>query len=371
MKIRTNIDRWVIAFGILTAITFVVKIVLIMDIPGPILYFDEWLYKKGAMELFSEQRYWVTNYPPVYSLILSVAFFFQDFYTVMKGINVALSIVVYFAIWKICRLFTDRKTSFMGVFIIALLPWQYTMCTSIMSENLYFPLLFLTLYFYLKALFDSNIAIIKCVFLGILFAILQLTRYITIVILPVFAFIWIIELGENKKWKMNWNKQKIIKGLAILFGYIAVYGGWVLLRLLQGYPFGEILGLQVSNGIGKEAVASYATGTALARMIILYTAYIVLAVLYTFAINAYAVQESIRGEIEERYAKSIFLFMGISVMLFVTAVRHSWRADYNYPNVAYILGRYLIYIPAMWIIIAKILENKIDLEQNKKYLLLY
>ena len=289
----------------------------------------------------------------------------------MKVINAAFAVITYVSVWKICRLFTDPKNSFIDVCIIALLPWQYTMCTSIMSENLYFPFLFLTLYFYLKTLFDANITIKKCVFLGMLFAVLQLTRYITIVILPVFALIWIIELGENQKWKINLKKQKLATGLAILCGYAVIYGGWVLLRLLQSYSFGEILGLQVSNGIGSEAIASFATGTALVRFIILYVAYIALAVLYTFATNVYAVQESIRGSIGERYAKTIFLFMGISIMLFVAAVRHSWRADYNYPKVAYILGRYLIYIPAMWIIITKILENNIDIMRSRKKMLLY
>lgn len=169
----------------------------------------------------------------------------------MKVINAALAVITYVSVWKICRLFTDPKNSFIDVCIIALLPWQYTMCTSIMSENLYFPFLFLTLYFYLKTLFDANITIKKCVFLGMLFAVLQLTRYITIVILPVFALIWIIELGENQKWKINLKKQKLATGLAILCGYAVIYGGWVLLRLLQSYSFGEILGLQVSNGIGS------------------------------------------------------------------------------------------------------------------------
>lgn len=366
MKIKPNIDRWAAAFGILIVITFAVKIVLILDTPGPILYLDEWVYKKGAMELFYEQRYLVTNYPPMYSLFLSAAFLFGDFYTAMKVINAALAAAAYLAVWKICRLFIDRKNSFMCVSIITLLPWQYTICTSIMSENLYFPLLFWTLYFFLKLLFDSNITLKKCIFLGMLFASLQLTRYITIVILPVFALIWIIGLGENKKWRICWNRQKIVTGLAILCGYGVIYGGWVMIRLLQGYPFEKILGLQVSNGIGSDAVASYATGTSLLSFIILYAAYLVLAVLYTFSMNIFAVQESIKGEFEERYAKTVFLFMGISAMLFVAAVRHSWRATYNYPKVAYILGRYLIYIPAMWIILTKVLENKIDFMRNKK-----
>lgn len=370
-KIKLDNNRWVLAFAILLIVTFVLKVILILNVSGPVVYGDELLYKKRAMELFYEHRYYSTSYPPGYPFVLSVAFIFKDFYTVMKIINILLALTAYLAIWKICRLFIDCKNSFICVLVVTLLPWQYIICTRIMSENLYFPLLFWTLYFFIQALFDLNISIKKCVFGGILLAALQLTRHITIVILPVFALFWIVGFGKDGKIKVYFNKRLIFTGLAVLCGYFVLYGGWVFLRLIQGDSFGKIIGLQISNGIGRKAIAQYATGTTLILFIILYMAYMILSVLYSFAINAIAIHECIKGRVEEKLAKTVFLIIGVSVMLIVAAVRHSWRSSYNYPNVAYILGRYLIYISAMWIMLGKIFEFKIDFVHSKKKMLVY
>ncbi len=357
---KKKLDKWVICFYILLGITFIIKTLLVLSVPGPVVYGDELLYKKRAMELFYQHKYFSSSYPLGYPLVISVAFFFDHFYVAMKMINVILGALAYIAIWNLCRLFMDTKKVFGTVLIITLLPWQYLVCPQIMSENLFFPLLFWTLYFFVRTLFTEHTSLKYSFFLGLLLASLELTRHIAIVLLPVFALFWVLEINDKNRLRICINKEKLLTGVMVLCGYVLLYGIWIGSRMSIGEPFGYAIGLQISNGLGMEKIKDYATLSSLFIMIAIYILYATLQVLYTFTACMTGIHNSLSGKANRKYTKITVLFVGITIMLLVAASRHSWRSEYNYPQISYILGRYVLYISALWIILFRLWEHKID-----------
>lgn len=358
---------WYIGLTLLLLLSGVIKLICVLKRPGPIIFGDELLYRRQAAEIFYEHTFKEIGYPPMYPLVISVAFLCEEFYFVTQIINIVLSIIGTVAVWKILRLFVDQKNSFWGILLVAILPWQYEYCSKMMSENLYYPLLMWVIYTFLSVLFKDQIKMIDCLGLGILFALLHLTRHITIVLLPVFAIFWFLRFDKEGRWSIALKKEKLITGFLILGSYIMVYGGYIFYRILYGNTWQRVLGLNVS-GIGKESIKDYATMQSLMVMIILYASYLFLSVLYLFPSCLLGGCKYLKRNNEQRIAFAGMLFVGISIMLMIAAIRHSWRSAYNYPEISYIIGRYIIYIPVMFIIFWILVKDKV-IETEKKWIL--
>ncbi len=371
---RKKENMWYIAFVLLLIICGVIKLICIQKRPGPIIFDDELFYRRWAAEIFYEHSYttYYTDgiYPPAYPLIISVAFLWENFYFATQIINIVLSVIGTIAVWKIIRLFADPKKCFWGVLLVSVLPWQYEYCSKMMSENMYYPVLMWSIYFFLVALFKEKIKVTQCFRLGVLFAILHLTRHITIVILPIFAALWLLGINENGRWYFELKKEKIKTGFQILAGYIIVYGLWIGYRISSGDVLPKILGLTVS-GVGSESIKDYVTFQSLIVMIILYVSYLALSVLYLFPTCVFGGKECLKGKIGQRISSVGMLFAGLSIMLMIATIRHSWRSAYNYPEISYIIGRYIIYIPVLFIIFWIIIKDEIMELKNKRIIFIY
>ena len=66
---------WYIGFILLLLLSGVIKLICVLKRPGPIIFEDELLYRRQAAEIFYEHTYKEVGYPPMYPLVISVAFF--------------------------------------------------------------------------------------------------------------------------------------------------------------------------------------------------------------------------------------------------------------------------------------------------------
>lgn len=351
-------------------ITSTIKIIFSIGIPGPVIYGDELLYKKRAFELFYYHSYGGSSYPPMYPLVISLSFLFNDFYLIIKIINILLILIGNIFVFKICRLYLPIKESSICLLLVNFFPWQYITCNRIMSENLYYPLLLITIYVFLKISYLENIKCYYLIIMGMLLACLHLTRHITIVILPIFALFWFIDI-KNNRIILNFYKKNIINGIVILSSYILIYGAWIIFRLICGEEISIILGLKVSGGIGKSNIQNYADLNTLLVFIILYTGYFCLSISYNINYILCSLYLGIKTKISKEKIRFLVLAVGITIMLMLAAIRHSWRNEYNYPTIAYIIGRYIFYLSAIWMIFCKIVEKDILEKTLKKQLLLF
>lgn len=347
-----NINKYQVGVFFLVLISLFIKIVISLNITGPVVFGDELLYRRRSMELIFLNKYTSTTYPLGYPLVISLAFSFDDnFYLAAKLINAILTTTVIFFTWKLCRLFLEEKYSLLCSFIATIFQWQYMSTPRIMSENLYFPLLILTLYLFMKTL-QKNI-LTRRIILGILLVSLHLTRHITVVLLPVFILVWLIERYDGK-WKISFKKDKIWGLCQIFLIYIIIYGIWAIYMINQlgdGQGFLDVLGVSISSGVGGESIKEYATLQSLGKMIVLYGSYTVLSLLFILPTCFLGVWNTVLGKYDLFVSKFILLVFLLTGALEVASIRHSWRMEYNYPDVFHILGRYIWCIGGLWAIV--------------------
>lgn len=342
-------------FGILLLmlISLIIKIVINSGVSGPIIYGDELIYKRRAAELFFSHIYTSPSYPLGYPLVISFGFLFTDnFYLISKVINAILTTSVILFTWKLCRLFLEEKYSLMCALIATLLQWQYMSTPHLISENLYFPLLILVCYHFMKTVKENTLR--GRISLGLLLALLHLTRHITVVLLPVFIIVWILDQNNAGKWIINIKKKKIWELCQIFFLYVIVFGIWVILMKIQlgeGYGLLDVLGVGVSAGVGMESIKAYVSVSGLIKMTVLYASYTILSLLFILPTCFLGIWNTILGKFDIFTTKIIMLVFLLTGALEVASIRHSWRVEYNYPQIIHILGRYIWYVGLLWIVL--------------------
>lgn len=360
--------KYNILFILLMIITAMVKVLIIMQSAGPIVYGDELLYKRRAAEIFYHYTYQGVHYPVGYPLIISIAFFFRDnFYLAMKIINVTLSQLAIFGIWKIARLFLNERKSFWCTFVTALLPFSYLMCNRIMSENLYYPLIVFSFYTFLIAKKENTLK--SKIMLGCLLLGMHLTRHITIVLLPIFLFLWMIDNSEEGKWGISLNKKKVME-LSQIFGVYALgYSIWVIFMLYQGIDLFKVLGLNVAGGIDDSGFKEFITVKSLLQISILYVSYYVLSLLFTIPHLIAGTLVLFKNITNKLFVQFVLLCALVSGVLTVTVIRHTWISWYNYPIIYRIMGRYIYYVIPLWFIIFFVYMSLFDVNIKKKSLI--
>ena len=70
---------WYIGLTLLLLLSGVIKLICVLKRPGPIIFGDELLYRRQAAEIFYEHTFKEIGYPPMYPLVISVAFLCEEF----------------------------------------------------------------------------------------------------------------------------------------------------------------------------------------------------------------------------------------------------------------------------------------------------
>ncbi len=333
---------WVVVAAFIALI--VAKLLLVVPAAyGPTILSDELLYTEYARSLAATGEYRGTGYPPLYPLLLSLCLRLgTGFYDAIIQMNVVLSSLVVFPTWLLARLVLPRKEALLCVAVVAVLPYHLVFPRQIMSENLYFPLLLFTLYLCLRVprkgselAWDALLAV--CI--GLLF----LTRYLTVALLPVFAIAWLVT---------NWQPglKPWLRGLAIATIVLVVVAPWFEMGLSQGLRFKSLVGL----GIASNPSPEQRTLLRLGIWTWLYLGYYILLAAPFLHLILAGLPGFARGVWRDglfRYRIQLAILLVIA-LLGLAVVRHSWNAAYNFPNFTKIMGRYLVYLPPLFAILA-------------------
>jgi hypothetical protein len=321
---------------------------------GPISFGDEALYKKYSFQWFTLGRQLETHYPPGYPLMLAPAFFFgQHWYTAMLVLNILYSSVVPVFLYLIPRLYLDRRKSICCMLIGCVIPFHFIMPTMILSENIFFPLLFLELWLVLRK-YEKH-PVMGDILIGFFLAFLCLSRYISIVTIPVFALVWLMKgLDEGTGFG-----KLLSRGCLIVTVMGVTYLPWILINY-RNVPFKEILGFGIAGKTNPEQL----TTSRLILTAVLYLRYFLLLAVPVLPTLLASIGKLDRKKLTGRYNQLWVLIAGLSGAFFVAVTRHSFRVAYNWPVFSRIMGRYLMCFPILFILLAFVTKYGEDGEKD-------
>lgn len=369
MVVLENIQKYcksnnkIICLFIIFLIEIYLKSIYVLDMPAPLIFGDEVLYKGMSQSLFERLYYDNLLYPPGYPLVLAVSFFMDyDFYQMMKLINVLLISSTIFPAWKIARVYLPEKESFACAIILSLFPALYVMPRYIMSENLYYFLFMIAVYYYLKIIKENRNS--SYIVLGIVLGIMHLTRHFSLVITMGFFLALFLDVNFYKN-PLRWiNHRRLQKSWILLLSYSCMYTPWIAMGCLFGHNLYDIVGLSISSVFKSDK----ADMRSLLVWINYYGTYLLAMVLPVVPALLYLVSSIRKKKCLYLFSKFLWLIIFVTVMSLAAAIRHSWLQGYNYPQPAYIIGRYIMYSAPLIFIAGWIVHCSIW-EKSKKNLI--
>ena len=344
---------------------FAAKMVLYFFEPNsPSIYYDEMRFSQMARDLYYKFGYDGTHYPLLYPLVMSVTFFFHShFYEVAKIINFLLSTSIVFPIYAICRIYIDPKKSLLTAFACSFIPFSVIISNSFMSENLFFPLLMTACYIVLR---KRENTLIWNLLLGAILGFMFMTRFISIVVIPVFLVMWWIKDVSTFKEIFKFTVKKVVSAVIIGITAVIAFLPWFIPKYQSGYSIKSILGF----GIAEQTNSAQLTMANLLSWITLYGFYylIMLAPVVVFVFFIAFRLDKVKGTFFSLYNRLIVLLLFLMGSFGVAIVRHSWRAYYNYLFKRNIMGRYVIYFAALFIIVAIVTVELVGKERIQTFL---
>ncbi|MFH1593049.1 MAG: glycosyltransferase family 39 protein [Candidatus Woesearchaeota archaeon] len=311
---RSYIKKLIILYVVLV----IVKSVLSYFIPAPSLFSDGYVYAKMARSLLYHGNFFVHGsainyYPPLYPLILSLAYAFKDMnivYFFMKFINVIISSLVIFPAWLLGKEFLSKRKTFLFVLLVALLPTNFSSSAYLLSENLFYPLFLFFIYFLYKSFTEEGYRfdILGGIFLGLCY----LTKIVAVSLIPMIFFVFLFSLIK-KDFKQV--KKKLVLGLvAFLIVLPWFIRNWSIFGIPGVLPI-EYLG-EARNLVTYTAnIGSFFT------WIIFYLGLLALGLGVLFFIFSLRGWKSLLKDKQKIYFSLICLFSSIFVILL--AVNHN------------------------------------------------
>lgn len=319
---------------------------------------DEYTYKQIALDIFNGNAVSSFHYPFVYPFLLSFSFNFGDsFYYVMLLENILTKSMLLIVIFRLLKPVVERvEDRELVLALIAFSPSYFLYSDWIMAENFFAPLLIITILYYIKKryILVNNEVMLKqkilySIIAGFLSVILYETKYLAIILIPIWFIFWFSTYLPFEKTKRKLNEIVICIGSYII-PIIVVLGGVILVYCVRS---GQKIDLEIiksslgfNSGSGPEN-----TGYKIfpqMKWIICYLAYAFLQTVIIFGEN---VKIKLR-EIPKSVSCNICFMRIISFLLIFVAARHSSLVDYNTGGgMLKLLGRYVTYITLIEIII--------------------
>ncbi|MCL4487309.1 MAG: hypothetical protein M1570_04165 [Chloroflexi bacterium] len=348
-----------IALLALYGIAVAVKFVWVTGASGPVVFFDEYLYKAAALSLFGEHGYFVDGafshqYPPLYSLVLAPAFLTgADWYVWMLRINALVSSSVVFPVWWIARKVLTRRQAWCSVLIASIIPFQIVTPLLVMSENLFLPLV---LAVFATLMMDWTLASSRQLMAaGAIWALALLTRYNFLPALAVALLLWWAQPWIIYGSRATVRFRSRLVALAYLgLGFVLTFAPWWIYATvndrnpLSAFGFGVVADhFKGSNAVGGPA--------GLVFWLVVYSAYaILMAVPYLHVLIAYPF-----SRIGQSRMQALFLlaFASLAATFFVTAVFYAWGAI---PDRWYVEGRYMMYFVPLLPVVAFVALQRVQ-----------
>ena len=234
-------------------------------VDAPSAFSDEYSYIKMARSFYYDQEFTIHGiemhrYPPLYPIVMSIAYIFGDMehvYMLMKIINAILGALVVIPIFLLSKEFFKKEIAIRIAFLGGILPGIFLMTPFILSENLFYPLFMFAFYFTYKSLYryEWMYGFLAGLFIGLA----MITRLIMLPFIGAILLMWLIE--RKKRFY-----EYINIGFRIGLGFIVV----IIPYLLLYYDFGDTYGL--GNYIFPDCLI------ALLAIPLVYIGYLMLAV---------------------------------------------------------------------------------------------
>lgn len=243
-----------------------IKIFFVLQVTSPFIFSDETAYSKIALSFFKSKTFYLLDKPagyppPLYPIILSISYIFGDItaaYPVMKIINAFLSSLIIIPVFLIANEFISIKKSLIVAFLSSLLPASFSFTSTVMSENLFYPLFMFSLFFMMKSITEDNKKWDLMCGLSIGLSILTRVPGLVLLIILLFALfakgIYLISLEDDITIKVRKIFRVFIDKWGIFLSSAVVVLPWLL---RNGYYFGFSLGgltggsISMAGGISK------------------------------------------------------------------------------------------------------------------------
>lgn len=228
-----------------------VKVIISQIYVDPTCPADGYLYTRMARSFWHGEGFMVNGlpshkYPPLYPMFISPAFIFDDMviaFRAIRIINAFLSSLIIFPAFLLSREFLDIKKSIFVSMIVSSLAGSTAMVFKVFSENLFYPLFLVGVYFLYKSIFEKGYTykLVAGFFVGLCF----LTKYVTVAMFPAILIIYIF----TTNYKRNDAKLKLFIGgirkwLIFVASSIIVISPWLIRNGLHfGFSITDVLGL--------------------------------------------------------------------------------------------------------------------------------
>ncbi|MBI5797816.1 glycosyltransferase family 39 protein [Candidatus Woesearchaeota archaeon] len=307
----------------------ILKILLAGLVTVPLGYSDSLAYMEQA-KIFHDTGSVIATietakFPPLYAIIISPAYYFQDMNAVffaIKIINILLSSLAIFPAYFLSREFFKKKTSLILATLTAFLPFTWTVTFYPFYENLYIPLLLTTIYFLYKALTEEKkkwaIILVVSIVLCILTRTLGIILFAALVLLGLYFLI-------------NRNKKQVQRIGIILISSIILS----LAYFYKAYNF-------LSSGYGGEVETASQIGIYLTKIlwVFIYTNYLSISlgiIGFILLLQAYLHLK----EFNQKEKIFLVLILCISVTTIFLAANNSGNTSISEYNEHRIIGRYI------------------------------
>lgn len=162
---------------------------------GPAILNDEYLYKFNAESIFLLQKYASAHYPPVYSLTLAPALFFDNWYEAMLVINAFLSSLLIPAVWSLAKA-AEMRHPMVPTTLAAFIPFHAVYPSFLLSENLFVPLFCCALALCLRGKSKSPR---EGMLFGVILGLTHLTKYLFLPAVPLLYLGWLWGLRHPRR----------------------------------------------------------------------------------------------------------------------------------------------------------------------------
>jgi hypothetical protein len=367
MKSRDNISFFVsyrpqiellivIAIFLIIIISLIIKYYVSIIPTGPRVFGDEYIYKDDALRIFEKSLFSSAHYPPIYSLLISVAFNFLNWYSAMIFINFLASSLLLIPVWFLARRFVSRVSASISILLVSLLPYHVIFPRLILSENLSL-LLFITAV--VLAVNGIQAGKLNALFLGLVLGLCFLTKYLFLPEIPILIIYWLFakKMVENPHPRLNFIDD---------IGNLIILIAGILITLIPWLIFTKLSGISLSSALGSGISGINSTEISLDSFLTFafaYSAYIILSTgLIILPTILFGIAASIKDKARKMISKELIFFMLIftlTIVFWVLGTQHSFGAAYNYPIPQNIQGRYLIYLSPLFIIFGIIAIERI------------
>lgn len=171
----------------------ILKIILAYFIKAPTGFWDEYIYSKLARSFFFSHNFALSQsipspfYPPLYPILLSVAYLaknMETIYFIMKIINSIVSAFVVFPAYLLAKELLNEDQRFYFVTLISFLPVFFSFSNYILAENFFFPIFLFSIYFIYKSLKENTLK--NNILASIFISLSVLTKNLGLILIPVF-----------------------------------------------------------------------------------------------------------------------------------------------------------------------------------------